>query len=156
GTGKYLEPPAGRPNRALMAMARKGLRLPLRSALHEATESQRTAVRDNVQLEGEDKNEFIRITVEPLRNDDSETLYLLVFGALRATALEEPAHKPRRGKAREGNLEHLERELREKRERLQSMAEEYETAIEELKSGNEEMVSVNEELQSTNEELETS
>jgi two-component system, chemotaxis family, CheB/CheR fusion protein len=156
GTGKYLEPPAGRPNRALMAMARKGLRLPLRSALHEATESQRTAVRDNVELEGEDKNEFIRITVEPLRNDDSETLYLVVFGELRAPAPEEPAPKPRRGKARDGNLEHLERELRETRERLQSMSEEYETAIEELKSGNEEMVSVNEELQSTNEELETS
>src|SRR5262249_840507 len=56
----------------------------------------------------------------------------------------------------DANLEQLERELRETRERLQSMAEEYETAIEELKSSNEEMVSVNEELQSTNEELETS
>src|SRR5262245_39680151 len=32
GTGKYLEAPPGRPSRALMAMARKGLRLPLRSA----------------------------------------------------------------------------------------------------------------------------
>src|SRR5262245_1468476 len=51
GTGKYLEPPPGRPSRALMAMARKGLRLPLRSALHEATGSRRTAVRDNVELE---------------------------------------------------------------------------------------------------------
>jgi two-component system, chemotaxis family, CheB/CheR fusion protein len=57
---------------------------------------------------------------------------------------------------RPSNLEQLERELLETRERLQSMAEEYETAIEELKSSNEEMVSVNEELQSTNEELETS
>ena len=50
----------------------------------------------------------------------------------------------------------LERELRETRERLQSMIEEYETALEELKSSNEELVSVNEELQSTNEELEAS
>src|SRR5262249_43035262 len=50
GTGKYLEAPPGRPSRALMSMARKGLRLPLRSALHEAVESQRTAVRDNVEL----------------------------------------------------------------------------------------------------------
>src|SRR5262249_8841189 len=56
GTGKYLEAPPGRPNRALMAMARRGLRLPLRSALHEAIEAQRTAVRDNVELEGGDKN----------------------------------------------------------------------------------------------------
>src|SRR5262245_2233487 len=157
GTGKYLEAPPGRPSRALLAMARKGLRLPLRSALHEAVESQRTAVRDNVELEGVDKSEFVRITVEPLHDDDNESLYLVVFGDLRApAALEGPPAKQRKGKARDANLEQLERELRETRERLQSMAEEYETAIEELKSSNEEMVSVNEELQSTNEELETS
>src|SRR5262249_24178917 len=156
GTGKYLETPPGRPNRALMAMARRGLRLPLRSALHEAVEAQRTAVRDNVELEGGDKGEFIRITVEPLNDDDNESLYLAVFSDLRVPAPpEEHPAKQRKRKARDGNLEQLERELRETRDRLQSMAEEYETAIEELKSSNEEMVSVNEELQSTNEELET-
>ena len=156
GTGKYLEAPAGRPSRALMAVARKGLRQPLRSALQEAVESQRTAVRDNVELESAGKSERVRITVEPLRGDGNESLYLVVFGDLRLRALEERPARPRKGKARDGNLEQLERELRETRERLQSMAEEYETAIEELKSSNEEMVSVNEELQSTNEELETS
>src|SRR5262245_7114768 len=157
GTGKYLEAPPGRPSRALMAMARKGLRLPLRSALHEAVESQRLAVRDNIEIEGSDKTEFVKITVEPLREDDNETLYLVVFADLHAPAAQEvPPGKQRKGKVRDGGLEHIERELRETRERLQSMAEEYETAIEELKSSNEEMVSVNEELQSTNEELETS
>jgi two-component system, chemotaxis family, CheB/CheR fusion protein len=50
----------------------------------------------------------------------------------------------------------MEGELREARDRLQSMIEEYETALEELKSSNEELVSVNEELQSSNEELEAS
>jgi two-component system CheB/CheR fusion protein len=50
----------------------------------------------------------------------------------------------------------MEQELREARDRLQSMIEEYETALEELKSSNEELVSVNEEMQSTNEELEAS
>jgi two-component system, chemotaxis family, CheB/CheR fusion protein len=156
GTGKYLEPPPGRPSRALMAMARKGLRLPLRSALHEAIESQRTAVRDNVELEADDKGELVKISVEPLRDNENESLYLVVFSDLRPPAPEERPAKQRKAKARDGNLEQLERELRETRERLQSMAEEYETAIEELKSSNEEMVSVNEELQSTNEELETS
>ena len=53
-------------------------------------------------------------------------------------------------------MAHVERELRDTRDRLQSMMEEYETALEELKSSNEELVSVNEELQSTNEELEAS
>jgi two-component system CheB/CheR fusion protein len=153
GTGKYLEAPAGRPSRALMAMARKGVRLPLRSALHEAVESQRTAVRENIELETDHKTEFVRVTVEPLRDDENESLYLVVFNDLNAPVPEERPAKQRKGKARDANLEHVERELRE---RLQSMAEEYETAIEELKSSNEEMVSVNEELQSTNEELETS
>lgn len=157
GTGKYLEAPPGRPSRALLAMARKSLRLPLRSALHETVESQRTAVRDNIELDGGDKGEFVRITVEPLHDDGNESLYLVVFGDLRAPpAPEQPPAKQRKGKAPDANLEQIERELRETRERLQSMAEEYETAIEELKSSNEEMVSVNEELQSTNEELETS
>src|SRR5262249_31330293 len=139
----------------LRAMPRKGRRLPLRSALHEATGSRRTAVRDNVELETDDKTEFVRITIEPLREDDNESLYLVVFTDLRVLAPEQRAAKPRKGKAHDGNVEHLERELRETRERLQSMAEEYETAIEELKSSNEEMVSVNEELQSANEELQT-
>jgi two-component system, chemotaxis family, CheB/CheR fusion protein len=125
GTGKYLEPPPGRPSRALLAMARKSLRLPLRSALHEAVESHRTAVRDDVELEGGDKNELVRITVEPLHEDGNEPLYLVVFGDLRAPPLhEERPAKQRKGKARDANLEQLERELRETRERLQSMAEE--------------------------------
>src|SRR5262249_2716401 len=99
----------------------------------------------------------VRITVEPLHDDDNESLYLVVFSDVHPPAVHEEAPaKQRKGKARDANLEQLERELREARERLQSMAEEYETAIEELKSSNEEMVSVNEELQSTNEELETS
>ncbi|HKF11078.1 MAG TPA: CheR family methyltransferase [Xanthobacteraceae bacterium] len=156
GTGKYLEAPAGRPSRALMAMARKGLRLPLRSALHEAIEARRPAVRDNVELETGDKSEFVRITIEPMRDDDNESLYLVVFSDVRAPQPEERPAKARKSKVRDGTLAQLERELRETRERLQSMSEEYETAIEELKSSNEEMVSVNEELQSTNEELETS
>jgi two-component system CheB/CheR fusion protein len=157
GTGKYLEPPPGRPSRALMAMARRSLRLPLRSALHEAVQLRRPAVRDNVELEGDDRGEFVTITVEPLREDDNESLYLVVFDDLRVPAEpEKPPAKLRKGKARDANFDQLERELRDTRERLQSMAEEYETAIEELKSSNEEMVSVNEELQSTNEELETS
>ena len=156
-TGKYLEPPPGRPNRSLVAMARKGLGLPLRSALHEAIESRRAATRDNVVIESEDDTQQVKITVEPMREEGSEALYLIVFSELRVPASQEEAlAKRRRGRTRDPGLEHLESELRETRERLQSMAEEYETAIEELKSSNEEMASVNEELQSTNEELETS
>src|SRR5262249_22704792 len=57
-----------------------------RPALHEATEWRRTAVRDTVELEGGDKGEFVRITVDPLHDDDNESLSLVVFSDLRAPA----------------------------------------------------------------------
>jgi two-component system CheB/CheR fusion protein len=138
-------------------MARKGLRLPLRSALQEAVDKERTAVRESVGVEFEHHTQLARITVEPMREDGSETLYLVVFNELSASAAHEPPPaKARKRRERDPGVDQNESELRETRERLQSMAEEYETAIEELKSSNEEMASVNEELQSANEELETS
>jgi two-component system, chemotaxis family, CheB/CheR fusion protein len=157
GTGKYLEAPPGKPSRSLIAMARKGLRLPLRFALHEAIETGHPSVRDNIAADSEHENEFVKVTVEPLREDGGETLYLVVFNELRTPVTQdESAEASRKGRPSDPQLEQVERELRDTRERLQSMIEEYETAIEELKSSNEEMVSVNEELQSTNEEMETS
>ena len=74
--------------------------------------------------------------------------------ARRSSREEAPGRTP--GSARTARCCGWKHELRETRERLQSLIEEYETALEELKSSNEELVSVNEELQSTNEELEAS
>src|SRR5207244_3307039 len=93
--------------------------------------------------------------VEPLQDDTPESLYLVVFTELRAPAAREGPAKRRKKGARDPNIDQLEHEMRETRERLQSMAEEYETAIEELKSSNEEMVSVNEELETSKEELQS-
>ncbi len=155
-TGKYLEAAAGTPTRQILTMARKGLRLDLRTALREAAESGTTAVRERVPVEGEDgRVQLVTLTVEPLRDGDREEPLLLVLFTDEGPSLsrEEALGRIR---AQDGATEHLERELRETRERLQSLIEEYETALEELKSSNEELVSVNEELQSTNEELEAS
>src|SRR4029453_2186292 len=58
GTGQYLEAPPGRPSRALIAMARRGLRLPLRSALQEAIESGRSAVRDGLPVDADNENDL--------------------------------------------------------------------------------------------------
>jgi two-component system CheB/CheR fusion protein len=156
-TGKYLEPAAGSPNRQVMAMARKGLRLELRSALREAMETNRRTIRGQVEVEVEDRLQLITLTVEPLSGQNQETLFLILFSDLGAPYKPGESAFPA-GLRRDGDegADHLDRELRETRERLQSTIEEYETALEELKSANEELVSVNEELQSTNEELETS
>lgn len=152
-TGRFLEPPQGAPSPQIFTMARKGLRLDLRSALSEAITSRKTVVRDTIIIDEDNgQNLQITLTIEPLGDRGaSGDLYLVLFesiGSIR-NAGDEQAR-------RDDGTADLEQELRDTRERMQSTIEEYETAIEELKSSNEELVSVNEEAQSTNEELEAS
>ena len=154
-TGKYLENAAGTPTRQVVAMARRGLRLDLRSALNDAIETRRPQQRSGLSIELDDSVQNVDIAIEPLPELDGEPLFLIVFTDVGALHGAEEVEN--RTEARErADVDHLEHELRDTRERLQSMVEEYETALEELKSANEELVSTNEELQSTNEELETS
>jgi two-component system CheB/CheR fusion protein len=157
-TGKYLEPPAGLPNRQLLALARRGLRVDLRAALREAAETRRPARRDKVLVELDDRVQPIDLTVEPFGDDAEDPLFLVLFADVAppraADQHEELQQQSERD--RESNEGRIQQELRDVRERLQVTVEEYETAVEELKASNEELQSMNEELQSTNEELETS
>lgn len=154
-TGRYLEPPQGVPSRNVFGMARRGLRLDLRAALREAVTTRRLALRENAVVDGEDDRvQLVNITVEPLPdNGGGEPFYLVLFQSIGPTR---DKSETELGGSSPEDLVHLERDLRETRERLQSTIEEYETALEEVKSSNEELVSVNEEAQSTNEELEAS
>jgi two-component system, chemotaxis family, CheB/CheR fusion protein len=155
-TGRYLEPPAGAPTRQLLTLARRGLRLDLRTAFKEAVETGRSVSRRDVAMESESGGvQIVDILVEPLPDGGSETLYLILFQDQGPVLSREEALL-RAEATQQGDALHVERELRDTRDRLQSMIEEYETALEELKSSNEELVSVNEEMQSTNEELEAS
>ena len=155
GTGKYLQPAAGLPNRDIVAMARPGLRADLRAALHRAKETGRRVVRERVAVQINGGTQIVSVTVEPV-GEERETAFGIVFtdrGPVRTD--EETAHlsPPER---EDSTVRQIEKELQETRERLQSTIEELETANEEFRSSNEELLSVNEELQSTNEELETS
>lgn len=156
-TGKYLEAAAGVPTRQVLTLARKGLRLDLRTLLHEAAETGRPAVRESVAVEGEDgRVQMVTLTVEPLADHkENEPLFLILFADHGPPLNRDDAHT-HSSITQQGAAQQIELELRDTRERLQSMIEEYETALEELKSSNEELVSVNEEFQSTNEELEAS
>jgi two-component system, chemotaxis family, CheB/CheR fusion protein len=157
-TGKYLEAPVGLPSRQLLTLARRGLRLDLRSALREAIETRRPAQRESLAVEGEEgRVQLVSVTVEPLpQGNGAEPLLLVVFHD-QGPSLSQAENRERDTRLRpDADTLQVERELRDTRERLQSMIEEYETALEELKSSNEELISVNEELQSTNEELEAS
>jgi len=79
--GKYLEPAAGAPTRQLVTMARKGLRLDLRTAFREAVETNRTVVRERLSVEADDgRIQMVTLTVEPLRGQNGEeTLFLVLF-----------------------------------------------------------------------------
>jgi two-component system CheB/CheR fusion protein len=156
-TGKYLEQPPGAPSRQLFAVARRGLRLDLRTAFNEAVEKKRIAIRKDVVVETEDgRIQSVTITIEPIQDRrENEHLYLVLFSDEGPSVTCEEIDARATSRPDEAALQ-LERELRDTKDRLQGMIEEYETAVEELKSSNEELVSLNEELQSTNEELEAS
>ncbi|MFL9876574.1 CheR family methyltransferase [Paraburkholderia megapolitana] len=156
-TGKYLEAAAGAPTRQLVAMARRGLGLDLRTAFRESVESGSTVTRDGIVLESEGgRMQTISVTVDPLPEETSgEPQYLVVF-VDQGPLLKREEVLARAQTTQDGAAIHAEKELADTRQRLQSTIEKYETSLGELKSSNEELLSVNEELQSSNEELETS
>ena len=155
GTGKYLQPAAGPPNRDIIAMARPGLRADLRAALHRAKETGQRAVRDRVAIQINGGTQTVSLAVEPI-NEDKEIAYGIVFIDRGPIRTDEETVDSGRPEGEDATVQQIERELQETKERLQSTIEELETANEEFRSSNEELLSVNEELQSTNEELETS
>ncbi|MGI6854429.1 CheR family methyltransferase [Mesorhizobium sp. 1B3] len=158
GTGKYLELAAGAPDNNIFSMARRGLRMDLRAALHKAVSTGQPAVQNKITIGTNGGRQTISLVVQPLPNDgSSDPLYMLVFrdvGGIQPEFDGEPAHIT--DDVESANVSQLEKELRETKERLQITTEELESSNEELKSSNEELSSINEELQSSNEELETS
>jgi len=154
GTGKYLQPAAGPPNRDVVAMARAGLRVDLRAAIHRAKETGRRVVRDRIAVQVNGGTQTVSLAVEPIKAGN-EFAYGIVFVDRDQVRSEREANLAQPENV-DATVRQIELELQETRERLQSTIEELETANEEFRSSNEELLSVNEELQSTNEELETS
>ncbi len=156
-TGKYLELPPGVPDTNIFNMARPGLRLELRAAIHRTIDSGQLAVQAKVNISTNGGRQEIDLYVQPLRfGSPADDLYMVVFqdlGGIKPTVDAEAAEGEN---VEETSVRQLEAELRATRERLQTTSEELELSNEELKSSNEELQSINEELQSTNEELETS
>src|SRR5499427_3457322 len=155
GTGKYLQPAAGPPNRDIVAMARPGLRADLRAALHRAKGTGKRQVRDRVHVQINGGIQMVSLTVEPII-EGKEIAYGVVFTDRGPISAQHENPRTERAEGQDTTVQLIEKELQETKERLQSTIEELETANEEFRSSNEELLSVNEELQSTNEELETS
>lgn len=162
GTARYLEQPVGVPSINAITMAREGLRIPLRTALHKAVTAHERVVQKEIPLQTETGPIHIDLTVDPIAEFQAANLYMVLFeevsGAKHRQHAAEQAFDPKA----EETIRHLEAELRAAQENSQAVLEELESSNEELKSANEEYQSTNEELetskeevQSFNEELET-
>jgi two-component system CheB/CheR fusion protein len=156
-TGKYLEPPPGQPTVNVLEMARKGLRLELRSALQNAVSNDREVALKNLKVITESGVQPLNLTVKPIRDvEQGEGLFLVTFDDVPPIKKAAPDRSKGRSARENRHVTELEQDLRHTRENLQATIEELQASNEELKSTNEEMQSTNEELQSTNEEMETS
>jgi len=153
-TGKYLRPAPGDATLNIIEMAREGLAIELRSAIHATTNNEKLTLNRILQVKTNGGFTTVNLTVRPLLDATGSHSQLLV------SFLDIPTPKPARKRtvksAESQRIEELERDLVYLKESYQVSLEEQQAVNEELKSTNEEMQSTNEELQSTNEELETS
>ena len=146
---RYLRLASGQPSHDVFALARSGMRAPLRQAIEAAEAGQMRVISGgHVTLQGEVR--AFNIEIHPLPAD-LPGLFLLccvetrVFPALPA-AVDDDVARPLR-------VAELERELEAMRGELHSAIHNLEVSGEEQAAVNQEAQSVNEEYQSTHEEL---
>jgi len=156
-TGRYLEAPPGSPRVNAFDMARKGLRLDVRTALHKAVSSRVTVVHENVAFEMDGQTQRVNVLVRPLLEvGEDPGLFMIVFQEAAAAGEGHAEAEPDLAVHDDPIVRRLEAELRSTKDHLQATLEELESSNEGLISSNEELLSMNEELQSANEELQTS
>ena len=156
-TGKFLEPSQGRPSMNVLDMAREGMKVQVRAALHRAAAKHEDVVMKSLQIKTNGGVQPADVTVRPIHATEAEqNIFIVVFEEVERAKKESRKGKELTGKGFTARVKELERELYYTRENLQATIEELQASNEELKSTNEEFQSTNEEFQSTNEELETS
>lgn len=167
-TSLYLEPAPGRASHNLLKMAKDGLKLELRAAVHQARQQNLAVSKENLQIvDGEDTRQ-INFEVIPLKARGVEERYFLVlFQAATPAALPQSSGvilltqnyasrtTPQPASLSELEIARLCQELAATKEYLRSIIEEQEATNQDLRAANEEILSSNEEFQSSNEELET-
>ncbi|MCL4500518.1 MAG: PAS domain-containing protein [Deltaproteobacteria bacterium] len=161
-TGTFLEPAPGEASLNLIKMAKEGLQIELRAAVHAAQKKKAPVRKEGLRVRHNGDIRTVNLEVFPLRASTAlERFFLVVFEDVTPLpmAVKPPLKvKESKGKpsAKDREIEELNSELAVTKEYLQAVIEEQETSVEELKSTNEELMSANEELQSINEEMETS
>ena len=163
-TSTFLEQPPGHATLNLLKLAREGLGIDLRAAIHQAQQAGGPIRKSGVRIPGDSKVTKVTLEVTPLidksaPNAAKDPYYLVLFDTTpqeRGAGEEHAAKsKAKAGSRVERELAILRGELAGTQDDLRTIIEEQEATNEELQSANEEILSSNEELQSTNEELET-
>ncbi len=156
GAAQYLQMRDGRVSTDILELLHHDLKLPVSTALQQATKSDTPVTLNRVAVRDPRGTQSLKLSVKPLVDAQRRaTFFLLTLEPVTPAepALAEHDGEFHRGHASDDQLDALEAELRLTKENLQSMVEEMETSNEELQATNEELVASNEELQSTNEEL---
>ncbi|HUR35157.1 MAG TPA: CheR family methyltransferase [Vicinamibacterales bacterium] len=156
GAAPYLRVAGGEPTAELLRVIRPELRLELRGALHQATQSRRDVTAPRVALQMDGRTVHLDLSVRPVFGDPAAppgAVLIFFEEVVEADGAAPPAARP--VVVSDADL-HAEDELRRLRARLDLAVEQFETQTEEFKASNEELQAMNEELRSAAEELETS
>src|SRR5258706_6625606 len=82
-TGKFLEPAAGVPSNKIISMARRSLRLELRTAIHRAISTRQEIVRENIIVKVGSDLQPINLVVRPLIEFGKEAgMFMVIFQGL--------------------------------------------------------------------------
>jgi len=165
-TSPYLEAPSGKVTHNLLKMAREGLLVPLRTALHQAKKDDYPVRKEGLRVKFNGHTRDFNLEVIPIKGATAHARsFLILFEPVAQLLKQKPAEagageakgapRAKRQGAEKQETARLQQELLASREYLQSVIEQQEAYNEELQSANEEIQSSNEELQSINEELET-
>ena len=155
-TGKYLEPPVGKVNWNIFAMAREGLNYKLSDTFYKALRQKEEVTCKNAVVINEGGSLMVNISVNPIKDSGAlHGMVMVIFTDVTIPKACETITTSGQIPASNKREEELERELIQTRQMWQDTGAQMQISQEEFKSRNEELQSCNEELQSTNEELTT-
>src|SRR5690606_30694991 len=146
----------GVPSHQLLALIRPELRQELRSALFQATHTQKSVESRRVQFERDARFYYLNMIVRPFTDPGSGLAHALVLFEEVEDTMSAGDGDSAGGPETDSIALQPEPELQQTRERLQTTVELAETSSQDLKASNEELQAINEELRSASEELETS
>ncbi len=160
-TATYLESAPGKASFNVLKMAKEGLALEIRNALHKVKETKAPFTMWGIPFANGKK--MVTIDAIPLLNT-VDLHFLILFKDIDILAVDvagagiksKEQHTKIKKDQQEIRIMQLEKELSRAKQDMISITEEQEALNEVLQSANEELLSGSEELQSLNEELETS